>query len=383
MLRLRLVILACAIFTFTAAQARAAEHLHNGDMAIAGSTDVLAGIDAKGRPDGWFPSGHGDNTRYYIYGDWGQQQGPAKKMAKVKVSRHVSGNASWMSQDMPVTAGRTYVLTHRYRSDIPSTLGLRYLIGDAYTFRWLNTFPASDSWLPVPVRRRFTVPEGATRVAVYRAISSVGYLEIGDFSLVDPEDLAAPSAANLLRNGDLLEVDKNNEPVGWKHASTGGLYRGYAWQPCSVAQGAPLPANPRPCPHETGNHISLGKPGEEGEVEASWHTDEAALPSATGTAPRNLIVSYLVAAADEPLTRIRYTMADGSKLKKTIGIVNTEQEDLWGGPVRIETEVPPEAVLFSLFFTRRSSAFGSGRSKFADVRVRHVDPGVPIADPQL
>jgi hypothetical protein len=367
-------------WTWTVATA-AAGKIYNGDMSIVGSNDVLAGIDANGRPDGWFPGGHGDNTRNYVYGTWAQQSGPAKKFAKVKVSRFVNGNASWISQDIPVSGGQTYVLTHDYRSDVPSTLGLRFKTGGVNSYMWLNSFPATDTFLQVPVRRRFTVPAGASQMAIYSAISSVGYLEIGGFALLDPAVVDAPKRSNMIKNGNLLEVDKNNEPVGWHHISTTGDVKAYKWQACSMEKGKPPTVGvPGPCGVERGNYISLGSP-EGGDFlvqNANWYTDEIPLPAAKSTAPRNLEIGFILASAGEPYTRIRYTMADGTKVIKTVAITQTDGDFFWaGGSDETPAEVPAGAVSFSLFLTRWAQQ-GSSISKFADISVKFVDPGVHI-----
>lgn len=359
--------------------ALAAEHLYNGDMSIVGSTDVLAGIDAKARPDGWFPSGHGDNTRFYVYGE-SPRHGPDAKVAKVKISRYVNGNASWISQDVPVTGGLTYVLTYDRRSDVPSTLGVRYKIDGVYLFQWLNTFPATNTDLQVPVRRRFTVPAGTTHLAVYAAISSVGYLEVGGFSLVDPADVDALELGNVLRNGSLLEVDKNNEPVGWHHKSSTGLYRGYKWEPCSTKQDVPppFPIGIGPCPLERGNLISLGSPeGAFMKNDANWYTDEILLPPAKGPDPRNIEIHAFYTAPPDPNSRIRYTMPDGKQFFSNMNRMYPDFETGTWLVIWDLKEVPADAVSFSLFLTRWSGQ-GDYRSKFSDFTIKFIDPGFPM-----
>jgi hypothetical protein len=354
--------------------ALAAEHIYNGDLSIPGSTDVLAGIDAKARPDGWFPAGFGDNSRTYIYGDWAQYDGPPVKNAKVKITRHVSGNASWISQDAPVTAGSSYLLTHSYRSDVPSKLGVRFKIGSAYSFVWLNDFGASDSWRQVPVSRTILVPAGATQLAVYHSISSVGFLEVGAFSLTDPVPYVPSGKQNLIPNPRFIHLDKDSLPVGWLHKGFGNSKRTYRAIACSFDKAFEPDLAKRDCPVERGRYASIDVKDAVGTGgEAEWYTEEIPfLPRTPGDPKDRSLHLYLkLRTSDLVYAGIWVKLPGQPSSFKCSGLAGGSAPG--AVPVWQETFVgcamPNNAESFSLHLTRWVKPATTYPSDFADIFV--------------
>jgi hypothetical protein len=110
------------------------------------------------------------------------------------------------------------------------------------------------------------------------------------------------------------------------------------------------------------------------EQNASWYTDQTALPSATGNVPRVLALHTFFVAPADFTPRIRYTLADGSKIFMNMNDTVRTDPDSWGGRgVATTAVVPQEAVSFSLYLTR-FSAQGDALSKFADIKMTIVDP---------
>lgn len=131
-------------------------------------------------PKGWAKGGSGSNIRQLSSVSKGAQSG--KRFARVKITKRVSGSAWWFSPAASVRAGSSYTFTEYYRSAARTTVNAYFTVNGKVVGQQLGVLPPSTRWKSA----RFAVkaPAGATKVRFATVLSSVGYLDVDNLSLV-------------------------------------------------------------------------------------------------------------------------------------------------------------------------------------------------------
>jgi peptidoglycan/xylan/chitin deacetylase (PgdA/CDA1 family) len=187
------------------------------------------------QPVNWSTNSWGTNTPTFSFSENGNTGG---RSLMVSVSNHQNGDAKWMSDQVQVTPGQTYVYTDYSKSDVYSELDAAYTHDNGeMTFEYIQSIPASVTW--TQNNASFTVPDGVVSVSIYHILYSDGTLQTDDFSLslsgvaspdqpptTNPETPTAPldpstePIDNLLTNPS-FEVTNGNDPADWSRGSWG------------------------------------------------------------------------------------------------------------------------------------------------------------------
>lgn len=138
------------------------------------SLEVVA---VSGDPLHWNKSGWGNNTRTFTYPVTGFAGDSA---ARVEMSGYVDGDAKWRFDDMTVTPGQIYSMTHSYRSNVTTNITVRYTLANGtYQYVWLGNKAASTVWTTSALT--FVAPANTVSMTVMHILNGNGYLEIDDF----------------------------------------------------------------------------------------------------------------------------------------------------------------------------------------------------------
>jgi peptidoglycan/xylan/chitin deacetylase (PgdA/CDA1 family) len=140
-------------------------------------------------PQGWTKDSWGTLTPVFTYPVAGNG---SAKAAKVQLTAWTSGDAKWMFNHIPVTAGKTYQFSDDYNSNVATNLTIEYKnASGVFSYIWLADLPSSaNTWKTYS--GTFTVPAGMVSMSVLHTIQSVGVLTIDNVSVVDPS--AGPPA---------------------------------------------------------------------------------------------------------------------------------------------------------------------------------------------
>ncbi len=139
----------------------------------------LETVGLDGDPEHWFRGGWGNNIRTYTYPVVGSAGASA---ARVELTNHVDGDAKWRFEDIAVTPGSVYTMTHAYRSDVQTNVSVRYTLaggGDQYIS--LGNRAPTPTWQNVT--DTFVIPANAVSMTVMHIVYTNGWLEIDDYSI--------------------------------------------------------------------------------------------------------------------------------------------------------------------------------------------------------
>jgi len=152
----------------TASAPDATNLVANGDFETAGT---------NGLPAQWSKGGYGTNTRTFTY----PIAGASGSGARVDVSGYASGDAKWVFDSVPVSAG-VYTYSDVYESNVQSILTAQFTNTDGtLSYSDLRTLPAASSWTPVSVN--LTVPANAKSVTIFHLIKQNGSLSLDSVAL--------------------------------------------------------------------------------------------------------------------------------------------------------------------------------------------------------
>jgi peptidoglycan/xylan/chitin deacetylase (PgdA/CDA1 family) len=141
------------------------------------------------------------------------------RSARIDVASYSSGDAKWIYDAVPVTAGTTYVYRDAYKSDVSSKLVAAMQLSDGSTvYQTLATVVPSSTWATANVT--VTPVANSVRVSVYHLIAAAGYLQIDDARFGLPDTAAAEGG---VPNGTLEQVSDLDlsRPAGWRTNSWG------------------------------------------------------------------------------------------------------------------------------------------------------------------
>ncbi|MCX6779974.1 MAG: polysaccharide deacetylase family protein, partial [Candidatus Magasanikbacteria bacterium] len=131
-------------------------------------------------PDQWTLAGFGTNDRTFTY----PVTGIDGNAARVDISSYTDGDAKWVFNNVPITAGQSYAFKDNYMAIVPTVIAVQYTSASGTTSFDPNflSVPASPSaWGTASIN--FTAPSGAITVTVFHLLNSVGSLTVDNYSL--------------------------------------------------------------------------------------------------------------------------------------------------------------------------------------------------------
>jgi|GEM_PF-1065875 len=130
-------------------------------------------------PANWSQDFWGTNTRVFTYPVAGQS---GTKAAKVTISAFTDGDAKWSWDDVVVTAGKTYLFSDYYQSDVTTSIVIQYtMTNDTYQYVDKGTTVASAAWKQY--QTTITPPTGVKSFTVFHLLDKVGSLTVDSASL--------------------------------------------------------------------------------------------------------------------------------------------------------------------------------------------------------
>ncbi len=133
----------------------------------------------NGLPDQWLKGRWGSNTATFSYPVPGYQ---GQKAAEVTLSNYTTGDAKWYFNDVPVTAGNTYLFSDYVRGTTASYVTAQFRKADgSLLYLDLGSVPASANWAQFD--KKFTVPSGVVSLTIFHLIKNTGTLDVDSYSL--------------------------------------------------------------------------------------------------------------------------------------------------------------------------------------------------------
>lgn len=169
-------------------------------------------------PAGWYKGGYGTNTRTLTFPVAGSDDAYA---VQVNVSGYTSGDAKWVFNDVSVQSGHTYQFSDYFKSNVPSTITIRYArASGGYMYKDIGTLDPSGTYQTIAIQ--FTVPSNVISLTVFHLIKQAGTLATDQYSLNEVTVTPPPSGSNLLQNGDFEKYGTSSStPLGWNRGKWG------------------------------------------------------------------------------------------------------------------------------------------------------------------
>lgn len=133
-------------------------------------------------PTAWYTSSWGDNSPEFEYVTTEGEDGT--RSVKVTLSSYVSGDAKWVYEPQPVTAGDDYRFSGYYKSDVVPHVVVEFTKqnGDVSYFGLQRPQPQTTSdWQYY--EDEFAVPSGVVKATVFFFIDTVGWLQTDNYKI--------------------------------------------------------------------------------------------------------------------------------------------------------------------------------------------------------
>ena len=141
----------------------------------------------NGEPVGWSKAQTGDNASTFTYAGAGTSHS-----ARVDVTSYASGGAGWYFQDVQVTPGSQYALSHEYNSDSPTVSTVRFTLHDGtYKFQSVSLPATNGQWLTSALT--VAAPVNADAMTIWHTIGQVGTLTVDNYSVKPVDPYSNPS----------------------------------------------------------------------------------------------------------------------------------------------------------------------------------------------
>jgi hypothetical protein len=135
---------------------------------------------ARQVPRGWTKAGFGTNTHVLTSATGGAQSG--RHYVRTKITKYRSGAAWWSTPAAAVRGGTTYTYSEYYRSGSPTSVNAYFTVRGKVVGQRLAAVPVSGRWKAFRVA--VSAPAGATAVRFGHALTSAGYVDVDNASLV-------------------------------------------------------------------------------------------------------------------------------------------------------------------------------------------------------
>jgi peptidoglycan/xylan/chitin deacetylase (PgdA/CDA1 family) len=140
-------------------------------------------------PAGWNKVQTGANAAAFNYANTGSD---GARSARIDVTSYTSGLAGWAFQEVQVTPGSRYSLSHQYNSDVPTTVIVRFTRHDGSTVDQTFALAATNGqWSTQALT--VTAPANADAMTVLHSISRVGSLSVDNYSVKPIDPYSNPS----------------------------------------------------------------------------------------------------------------------------------------------------------------------------------------------
>jgi peptidoglycan/xylan/chitin deacetylase (PgdA/CDA1 family) len=136
-------------------------------------------ISTPNTPAQWYQSQYGHNTAQFDYATTGHT---GSRSGKVTVSNYVDGGVNWAYSQEPVTAGKEYVFSDYYQSNVTTQALVAVGMQDGSTqYLWLgNAYVSAGGWSHF--YQTVTLPVGAVSAMTYHTVQANGFLMTDDYS---------------------------------------------------------------------------------------------------------------------------------------------------------------------------------------------------------
>jgi len=144
---------------------------------------------ANGDPVGWSKVQLGINASSFTYADTGSA---SSRSARIDVSGYTSGYAAWAFQDVQVTAGSQYSLSHQYNSTVPTTVIVRFTRHDGtFVDQTIPLAATNGQWQTQSLK--VTAPANADAMTILHSIRQIGSLSVDNYSVKPVDPYSNPS----------------------------------------------------------------------------------------------------------------------------------------------------------------------------------------------
>ena len=153
------------------------------------------------RPQSWQTQYSGTKEPEFTYTSPGLD---GQRAVRVDMKGKVTGDAKWYFNNVPVTAGQKYTFSDLYKSDVATTVSVRFLLQDG-SYRTVGNYDVPKSTNTKAFTVDFTAPANAVSATVFHTIAKKGYLITDAFSLVavPQPDTVAPTVSVTAPTGTL------------------------------------------------------------------------------------------------------------------------------------------------------------------------------------
>lgn len=149
-------------------------------------------------PANWQKMKTGNNVSVFTYKRQGGQDGP--KSLNTEVTQYVAGESAWYFDEVNVSPNTTYSYSEYYKSSMNTQLYLRVTnTGGSQTESQLMDVAPSSDWNNISLN--FVTPPDASKVTIMHKTSSLGFLQMDNFSLTtegSPSVTPTPTATPTL-----------------------------------------------------------------------------------------------------------------------------------------------------------------------------------------
>ncbi|HEX7095700.1 MAG TPA: polysaccharide deacetylase family protein, partial [Acidimicrobiales bacterium] len=177
-------------------------------------------------PAMWRTNSWGANNATFEYLNEGRT---GTRSVKTTVTNHVSGDAKWWFEPIPITAGSEYVFTDYYKSSVPTAVyAVFFDVSNTPSYVLLEgNVPASPiDWQSIS--RAFVAPAGAVRLSIYHVVAANGWLQLDDMTVNPFTPPPPPGDGNLIVNASL--EDGAGSPTGWVTNAWGTNTASFVWE---------------------------------------------------------------------------------------------------------------------------------------------------------
>lgn len=141
------------------------------------------------------------------------------KALTVTTTSRSSGDAKWIPDASPISAGQQYDYSDYYKASVATELDAAYTdASGAVSYYYLSGVAASTTWTQTSVA--LTAPANTVSVAILHILTSPGTLTTDDFSLTAAQATPPPSNGNLIADPS-METANGQKPAGWQTGTWG------------------------------------------------------------------------------------------------------------------------------------------------------------------
>jgi peptidoglycan/xylan/chitin deacetylase (PgdA/CDA1 family) len=158
------------------------EEVQNPSLETAGTNGI---------PLDWSKSQTGTNSASFTYANTGSN---GVHSARIDVSSYSSGSDAWYFQDVSVTSGTTYTVSHQFNATVPTSVVARFTNHDgSFTYVNLGGTQAATNGQWLTQTATVTAPANADAMTILHSISGVGSLSVDNFSVKELNPYADPT----------------------------------------------------------------------------------------------------------------------------------------------------------------------------------------------